>query len=307
MKKIIITLVLMLFVIGGKAQFGIDKYGDTFIGNLLPTDSASLRTTGLFIKGYPGLFMQHNVTDTENMRAYFQVDVNHVNPCFSGYLGKVVFYNTNEEVHNAIIVKRLLSSSGVVISGLSKKLSNSLETIAAMEPVSYYWKNAGDTASSIKAENRFQKVKNYGFIAQQVEKVIPALVTTDKELGKAVNYEGVIPLLAGAVQILEGKLMEQKGQLSVMSSSTRTMLKTGKALKEGNNTEIGYNIPEEAKNAFLILTTMDHEIVLTDEITARGSGSFELKTANLDAGIYRYAIMVDGNIEETENIAITKQ
>jgi hypothetical protein len=307
MKKIVITIVLMLFFIGGKAQLGIDQYGNTSIGNLLPTDSASLRTTGLYVKGYPGLYVQLNEANTNDIRSFYQLDVNRVNPCLAGYDNKIVFYRSETESLNSIIVKRLLTSNGVTTLSSGNKISNSLETIAALEPVSYYWKNVGDTVAPREESPLIKKVKNYGFIAQQVEKVIPCLVTTDKDLGKSLNYEGVIPLLAGAVQALEGKLMEQKGQLSEMSSSTRTMLKAGKALKEGNNMEIGYNIPEEAKNAFLILITMDHEIVLTNEITARGSGSFELKTANLDAGIYRYAIMVDGNIEGTENIAITKQ
>ena len=306
MRKLILIFTLVLFFMTGKAQLTFDRYGDTYIGNQFDSDSITLRSYGLFVRNYPGLYVQLNWINTENIRSFFQMDVDRVTPCLAGYMNKIVFYRSETGTHNTIVIKRLLSSNGTVLSSAAKKISNPLEVIASLEPVSYYWKSAGDSVSP-SIESPLKKIKNYGFVAQQVEKVVPNLVCTDKDLGKSINYDGLIPLLVGSVQNIEGKLMEQNGQLGLIKSvAQKKSLNSTRAYKAGNNIELQYDVPEVAKNVFCVITTMSHDVVITNEIVGRGSGSVELKTADLDAGIYQYAVIVDGNIGESGNLAIIK-
>ncbi|MBP7174027.1 MAG: tail fiber domain-containing protein [Cloacibacterium sp.] len=74
-----------------------------------------------------------------------------------------------------------------------KTLDSTTSTLSALRPVSYHWNKKG------KAKGGDDKLQ-YGFIAQEVEKVLPHLVNTDKEGYKSVNYIEVIPVLTKALQ-----------------------------------------------------------------------------------------------------------
>jgi hypothetical protein len=65
----------------------------------------------------------------------------------------------------------------------------SLDRVAALQPVHYHWR-AGDFP-----EKQFGTEQAYGLIAQEVEAVLPEIVTTDADGYKAVDY-AKLPLLA---------------------------------------------------------------------------------------------------------------
>jgi hypothetical protein len=56
-------------------------------------------------------------------------------------------------------------------------VENGLETILKLKPVSYLWKTDTKNHVLITAKDGKEKAKNYGFIAQDVEKVLPELVS----------------------------------------------------------------------------------------------------------------------------------
>src|SRR5699024_8980948 len=63
--------------------------------------------------------------------------------------------------------------------------------------------------SSLVDKGKPEKAKrqlNLGFVAQDIEKVLPNLVITDKNGYKLVNYIGIIPVLTKAVQQLSTKV-----------------------------------------------------------------------------------------------------
>lgn len=75
------------------------------------------------------------------------------------------------------------------------QINNSLKTISLLQGVSFNWIN----------NNKF----DYGVIAQQVEKIIPQAVTTQKETGyKQVNYIMLIPFLLQAIKELTQKVQQ---------------------------------------------------------------------------------------------------
>ncbi len=70
-----------------------------------------------------------------------------------------------------------------------------LDTVMNLRPVLFNWKyEDGDT------------VKNLGFIAQEVELVIPKLVATDENGMKSLNTTGMIPILTKAIQDLNNTI-----------------------------------------------------------------------------------------------------
>lgn len=66
---------------------------------------------------------------------------------------------------------------------------NILDKILELKPVFYRWK-----------DKRLPKKENYGFIAQDIEKIFPLLVESSKSGEKSLNYIQIIPLLVKALQ-----------------------------------------------------------------------------------------------------------
>jgi hypothetical protein len=86
-----------------------------------------------------------------------------------------------------------------VNSTSDERLKENVETIAdastkvaALRGVNFDWKATGE--------------KSMGVIAQEVEAVIPEVVATDEEGGKAVNYQAMVGLLIEAVKELQEKV-----------------------------------------------------------------------------------------------------
>ena len=63
---------------------------------------------------------------------------------------------------------------------------NALDTVNLLRGVSFLWKSNG--------------LKSYGVIAQELEKIIPDLVTTDANGRKTVNYNALIGFLIEAIK-----------------------------------------------------------------------------------------------------------
>jgi len=83
-----------------------------------------------------------------------------------------------------------------------KKITSAIELIKRLEPVSYYFKNSNE-------ENE----KSFGLLAQELEKILPELVTTNdtKEQLKSINYMGIIPILLAAIK-------DQQKQIDYLST-----------------------------------------------------------------------------------------
>jgi hypothetical protein len=72
-----------------------------------------------------------------------------------------------------------------------------LETVKGLRPVLFNWKYEDDSTS-----------KNLGFIAQEVEALVPKLVATDEEGMKSLNTTAMVPILTKALQELDTKMLE---------------------------------------------------------------------------------------------------
>lgn len=84
---------------------------------------------------------------------------------------------------------------------------NGLEAILNLRGVTFDWKRE-------EFKNRhFKEGKQIGFIAQEVEKILPELVRTDHEGYKSVAYQNVVPVLVEAVKTLNARVEDKQKQL----------------------------------------------------------------------------------------------
>ena len=119
---------------------------------------------------------------------------------------------------NAKIVGQIQANSSNLTAGLTcssdKRLkkniihySNALVTIQLLKGKQYYWRSQKFT------DRGFDERIKYGFIAQEVEKVLPSLVYEDKKGFKSVDYIQVIPILTNAIQEQQDLIIKQQEQL----------------------------------------------------------------------------------------------
>ena len=101
------------------------------------------------------------------------------------------------DIRNFIRCDRFYTRSDIRIKKDIENLAdNHLDKLDRLVPKSYKFKNDG--------------LEHFGFIAQDVEKEFPNLVSIDMEGLKSVNYLEMIPLLLHKINDLERKLEEIK-------------------------------------------------------------------------------------------------
>jgi hypothetical protein len=98
---------------------------------------------------------------------------------------------------HVLVTGNLNSTSDARLKENVKPIANALSDIAQLEGVSFDWKDTG--------------TRGHGFIAQQVEPILPDVVQTDDETGiKSINYVGMIGHLVEAIKELKAELDELK-------------------------------------------------------------------------------------------------
>ena len=86
-----------------------------------------------------------------------------------------------------------------------KPIDNALADICQLEGVTFDWKDTG--------------TQGQGFIAQQVEPIIPDVVNTDEDTGmKSINYVGLIGHLVEAIKTQQTQIDDLKAEIQSMKS-----------------------------------------------------------------------------------------
>ena len=101
------------------------------------------------------------------------------------------------DIRNYIRADRIYTRSDIRLKNTIEKLGDDdLVKLNKLVPKSYNFKN--------------DNIKHFGFIAQEVEKEFPNLVSTDNDGMKSINYLEMIPLLLHKINHLERNIDELK-------------------------------------------------------------------------------------------------
>ena len=96
-------------------------------------------------------------------------------------------------------------------------ISNALSTVLSLEGVTYNWR------TEEFPERSFTERMEYGVIAQQIEKYVPELVSTDEDGYKSVQYSHMVPLLLEAIKEQQDIINSQIKELSVLKASVEAI------------------------------------------------------------------------------------
>ena len=205
-----------------------------------------------------------------------------------------------------------------------KELQSSLDAIMQLQPMSYTLKapilseKESGKAEFNKLEDRLDesfdaKQIHYGFVAQEVQKILPDLVVgveTDKEyLG--IDYNGFIPLLVQSVQELKAQL-DQCNCNTITNKFASTDLLPIAKLEQNvpnpfkNDTKIVFELPDKFSEAFINVYALDGKQLKSYPLFDGQNGSVTVKGSELYPGMFLYALIIDGREIATKKMILTE-
>ncbi|MBQ7631882.1 MAG: tail fiber domain-containing protein [Paludibacteraceae bacterium] len=207
-------------------------------------------------------------------------------------------------------------------TNITEVRENVMQKLQALHPIQFNWQQVKDEHNDTTVEKMYFSDDtdydrlHYGFIAQDVQKLFPNLVHEDADGYLGVNYMELIPILVQAIQTLSYEL-ESLNAISKIQSPYRQDNMSGsepsQAVLYQNipnpftiDTKIAYFIPNNIKNATLHIYDLNGSLLAEYPITSLGEGSTMVSSGTLDAGMYLYALIADGQVVDTKHMILTK-
>lgn len=263
---------------------------------------------GLSIDEWPGMYW--TCKDKKN---FFLLDVSPSNPRLAGTGNQVAFYNTATGTFNSIQVANVYNFSDARAKENVQTLTTGLNTVLQLHPVTYNWKpdvviltdslsGSATLNQSLSRGPAEEQETQYGFLAQEVEEVLPDAVKTDEVGNKLVNYTAMIPLLVQAVQNLQAVVEAQAQKIEELSaympaksnaaSNNRNKIVSCTPNPTNGNVTITTELDANVNAASIAITNLSG----TREKTFAVSSNMQTISENvssLDPGIYIVTLLVD--------------
>ncbi|MCM1168608.1 MAG: tail fiber domain-containing protein [Bacteroides sp.] len=204
-------------------------------------------------------------------------------------------------------------------------LENSTAYLRSLKPVRFDFNREVVTVEESQAGNKI------GFIAQDVEKILPELVSYDTLSDLySMDYVSLIPVLTKGFQEQDSVIRRQQALLEAQAELMAQLAEQINALQEllvsdkqapapkkapiageknqnGGNvlyqnqpnpfnmeTKISYGLAKEVRNARIVLYDMNGAQLKVYELPLQSKGELMLQPGSLSAGIYLYGLVVDG-------------
>lgn len=227
-------------------------------------------------------------------------------------------------VSGVVAATGFIATSDKTLKSEIKSIENPNKLIEALEGKSYLWSN-----EFIK-ESGVDNGRHYGFLAQEVEKVLPEAIVRDENGRYGVEYNAFIPILVESQKEIIKENRELKTRLSVMEEKFVLLEKSISQICENGcagltrvteENKLYQSIPNPTDkdalvNYFLVNTNSKAQIVLFSQEGKDleshnleqkvGSGSIRLSLDGLANGTYMYSLIVDNKVIDTKRLQIIK-
>ncbi len=193
--KVFLVVALTILDVGIYAQIKVLSTGAVATGSIIPT--------GYDASFYGRYFFFGNNSYKGWDNTILKFDFSNQYPRLWSPSGTLVFYNNDNRNFNDIQIQNCYQISDSNLATNIQPLKNCLNYIKLLKGVSYNLRNTADsiTKTSVSAIQ-------YGFIAQDVQKIFPNLVTSnDSSKSELLNYTGLIPVLVESIKQLTIKAL----------------------------------------------------------------------------------------------------
>lgn len=316
MKKIkYLFLAIQLVFVSVVATAQISYSGGKISINGAPANSYY----SLYAKDWGGMYY---TCKTNN---FLKFDLTPANPRIAGTGDEVVFYNSQTSTFNSIQVANVYNYSDARAKENIQPLSMGLNTILSLRPVSYNWKQepsqAIATTASIDSSNDLHgaaygpiedEQTQYGFLAQEVENVIPDAVKTDEEGHKMINYTAIIPMLVQAIQEMQSTIEAQAQKIDLLSNGAVASAYASNADNKiigcnpnpaNGNVTITTKLQDETSSGQLVISSMTGNREKTFAVSC-GMPSVTENVSSLNAGIHIVSLYVNGKLADSQRLIV---
>ena len=182
-----------------------DQYYAEADQRLVVDGATKIKNGGLSLVDTYGIILNKSTATTNEKYWDIQVDTGNsftiraLNDAYNGVIAQMVFTRTG----NLSIGGTLTQNSDETLKKDIVSLKDSLSVVSKLRGVNYFWKD----------ENR-ETSKQVGFIAQEVEKVLPEVVHTNEDGIKSLAYQNMVPVLVEAIKELKAEIDELKKKVA---------------------------------------------------------------------------------------------
>jgi hypothetical protein len=272
-------------------------------------------------------------------RTYGRVGIGMTNPSYTldvnGYVRA-----TNVSVSSDLRLKTNVKDLDLNV--LSKLNSLKAKTYKPMlrEPANFYTPSDTSKNDTLPKSSRVDDPRNktmIGFLAQDVQKLFPELVSTDEDGYLSLDYMGLIPVLVEAfkelnnnydkeklnLENLQNKLTDLESRLNQCCENNKLKsTQISSDIVENPNaipvlyqnlpnpfkdkTIIAFYLPANVVAANLYIYNMQGTQIKAFSITARENGNIVIKGNELKPGMYLYSLIADGKEVDTKRMILTE-
>lgn len=151
--------------------------------------------------------------------------------------------------------------------------------------------------------------KRIGFLAQDIQKVLPELVQTDEKGIMSIDYIGFIPLLVESVKEMQQTIDELKAEIKHLSSDNSPGLRSatsnegispldGAKLYARNGADVGYSLPTSYATANLQIYDITGKMLKNISLDS-SMNKVNLPSSEIGLGTFVYVLVVDGQKRDT--------
>lgn len=165
------------------------------------------------------------------------------------------------------------------------------------------------------------RTNNLGFIAQEVQNVLPELVIEDIASGTlALNYNGFSAILVEAIKEQQETIESLKREVEELKRGTRNFIdETDVENNSGNflfqncpnptnsSTTIESYVDANAKEACIVICNLNGLQLKEYSINQCGKNIITINAKEFEPGIYLYSLLVDGRLIDTKRMVITSK
>lgn len=212
-------------------------------------------------------------------------------------------------------------------------IDNALDKVLRLRGVTYQFR------SDELPEMKFPEGKQVGFIAQEVESVLPEVVNTDDRGYKAVAYQNITALLVEATKQQQSTIAKQQSTIADQQATIADLsarLTRLEALVKGpslgtssvgagsgavaaagiqldqnrpnpsdGSTTISYFLPESIAGADLVINeAATGREIYRAALTQHGKASVVIGDGKLSAGSYVYSVVVNGTVAQSRTMVV---
>lgn len=307
-KHFVITTLLALSAITSslEAQIKVFSSGKLSLGTTEEPDPnyrVRLHGAWFMMGGYQNRFLRYDLSPSD--------------PRIWSTTNKIVFFNTDALQFQDLQARNFYQSSDEKLKANIEPITNGLDIITQLRGTKYNWK------SDLSASANSTTLKEAGFIAQEIERILPEAVITDSIDNKLISYNSILVYAVEAIKELTYIVQKQEAVIKEMKEGYS--LKSGSKSEEPSGfshigeeplllsnvpnpftevTEISYYIPATANNALLLIYDMQGMQIKKLSIDAKGNSSVKITAADLKSGMYLYTLLVDGKEAGTKRMIV---